>query len=132
MQDVTLITIICPLLSVVAGIWWGAHEAYYADRRLFEKICEVDPLSFAGSQSWKRNYVDKDPAKAYKGVPNIHRDIKHASAFLGRYGQFAALAASAWFQDVLALAMCVFLYSTIANLTYKGLRKEAARKISES
>ena len=54
-------------LAVLGGIVNGAHEAYEADRRIFEKEWGVQPQSWWGSESWKRKYSnydagDKSPA----------------------------------------------------------------------
>ena len=65
----------------VAGILHGGREAYYAEPNVFEKRLSAAPLSFWGSEQWKRNYYDRNPELPHK--PNIWNPIRDYYHFSG-------------------------------------------------
>lgn len=78
----------------VAGILHGGREAYHAEPTVFEKRFNAAPLSFWGSEQWKRQYFNRDPEnQAHKPeIWNSVRDYWHfshtASATLWVSGAF--------------------------------------------
>lgn len=78
----------------VAGILHGGREAYHAEPTVFEKRFNAAPLSFFGSEQWKRQYFNRDPEnQAHKPeIWNSVRDYWHfshtASATLWVSGAF--------------------------------------------
>jgi hypothetical protein len=69
----------------VAGILHGGREAYHAEPTVFEKRLNAAPLSFFGSQQWKRQYYNRDPEnQAHKPeIFNSLRDYWHFSHTAG-------------------------------------------------
>lgn len=65
----------------VAGILHGGREAYHAQPNVFEKRFNAAPLSFWGSEQWKRNYYDRNPELPHK--PNIWNPIRDYYHFSG-------------------------------------------------
>jgi len=66
---------------LIAGILHGGREAYHAEPNVFEKRFGVSKTSWFGSEQWRRNYVDLDPAKKHKpNVFNTFRDYYHFSS----------------------------------------------------
>ncbi len=65
----------------VAGILHGGREAYHAQPNVFEKRLNAAPLSFLGSEQWKRNYYDRNPELPHK--PNIWNPIRDYHHFSG-------------------------------------------------
>ena len=65
----------------VAGILHGGREAYHAQPNVFEKRLNAAPLSFFGSEQWKRNYYDRNPELPHK--PNIWNPIRDYYHFSG-------------------------------------------------
>ncbi len=68
----------------------GVAEGYTFDgRKSFERKYSVDPYGFWGSESWRRVYVDGDPANGHKSW--LHKnlgawDFYHAADDLRKYG----------------------------------------------
>ena len=65
----------------VSGILHGGREAYHAQPNVFEKRLNAAPLSFLGSEQWKRNYYDRNPELPHK--PNIWNPIRDYYHFSG-------------------------------------------------
>lgn len=66
----------------VAGILHGGREAYHAEPTVFEKRLNAAPLSFFGSQQWKRQYYNRDPeTQAHK--PNLWNPVRDYYHFSG-------------------------------------------------
>ena len=65
----------------VAGILHGGREAYHAQPNVFERRLNAAPLSFWGSEQWKRNYYDRNPELPHK--PNIWNPIRDYYHFSG-------------------------------------------------
>lgn len=65
----------------LAGVFHGGREAYHAQPNVFEKRLNAAPLSFWGSEQWKRQYFDRDPeTQAHKpNALNGFRDYWHFS-----------------------------------------------------
>ena len=66
-------------LYALSGVAHGIREAYHADPYLFERRNGVEPTSFWGSDSWKRNYYHNDPDGHHKRefFGNVGRDVWH-------------------------------------------------------
>lgn len=66
-------------LFALSGVAHGIREAYHADPYLFERRNGVEPTSFWGSDSWKRNYYHNDPEGHHKRefFGNVGRDVWH-------------------------------------------------------
>lgn len=116
-------------LCLVGGIAWGAHEAYYADNKVFEKKFDANPYGWAGSRSWERKYPGNRYEKGEKPVwwkdkANVFREVKKTTAFIGRYAPITAgivftLNEKRKWSDYVA---GVILYSGSATITYQLLR----------
>lgn len=116
-------------MATVGGIAWGAHEAKYADPRIFEKRFGVSPTSFGGSRDWESKYPggtydDGESPVWWKDKTNIFRESKKTTAFIGRYFPMVAgisltLNQKRHWTDYLVM---VGLYSGSAMLTYNYLR----------
>ena len=65
----------------LAGVFHGGREAYHAQPNVFEKRLNAAPLSFLGSEQWKRNYYDRNPELPHK--PNIWNPIRDYYHFSG-------------------------------------------------
>jgi hypothetical protein len=65
----------------LAGILHGGREAYHAESTVFEKRFNASPLSFFGSEQWKRNYFDRDPDNGHK--PNLFNPVRDYYHFSG-------------------------------------------------
>lgn len=65
----------------VAGILHGGREAYHAEPTVFEKRFNAAPLSFFGSEQWKRQYYNRDPEGVHK--PNIWNPVRDYYHFAG-------------------------------------------------
>lgn len=48
------------ILLAVSGIIWGLREKLHQRPGFFETAFGVSPMSFFGSQQWKRKYIDYD------------------------------------------------------------------------
>jgi hypothetical protein len=67
---------------LIAGVLHGGREAYHAEPTVFEKRFNAKPLSFFGSEQWKRNYFDRDPEnQSHK--PNIWNPVRDYYHFSG-------------------------------------------------
>ena len=64
-----------------AGVLHGGREAYHAEPTVFEKRFNAAPLSFFGSEQWKRQYYNRDPENGHK--PNIWNPIRDYYHFSG-------------------------------------------------
>lgn len=71
-------------LAWLAGSLHGGRDAQHADLKVFEKRWNVSPLSFFGSQSWRRKYKDADPAKKERVWYTSFSDYWHVSAWLSK------------------------------------------------
>lgn len=108
----------------------GCREAYHADPRVFERKFGAAPMSWWGSEQWKRNYVGWNPDNAHKTeiFGNVGRDMWHTFN-AGR----ATLAIGATFaigvqkkpvkQRVIEVLIGAGLQALTGNLTYTLLRK---------
>jgi hypothetical protein len=69
----------------VAGVLHGGREAYHAESTVFEKRFNAAPLSFFGSEQWKRQYFDRDPENMphKPEIWNSARDYWHFSHTAG-------------------------------------------------
>jgi len=113
----------------VAGILHGGREAYHAEPNVFERRFNATPLSFFGSQQWKRQYYNRDPeTQAHK--PNIWnplRDYYHFSGTTKNYiliGGAVTIGASKQpvKYKVIDTLIGVLSFSATASLTYTLLR----------
>jgi len=68
-------------MYAAAGILHGSREAYHAEPTVFERRFNAAPLSFFGSEQWKRQYYNRDPeTRAHKpNAFNGFRDYWHFS-----------------------------------------------------
>lgn len=66
----------------VAGILHGGREAYHAEPTIFEKRFNAAPLSFFGSEQWKRQYYNRDPENM-PHKPNIWNPVRDYYHFAG-------------------------------------------------
>lgn len=115
----------------MAGIMQGCREAYHADPAVFERKFGAAPLSWWGSEQWKRNYQDNDPEKPHKTeiFGNVGRDMWHTFN-AGR----ATLAIGATFvigvqkkpvkQRVIEVLIGAGLQALTGNITYNILRQK--------
>ena len=116
-------------MFVVAGIAHGTHEAFYADRYLFERRYGADPKGFWGNLGWMRNYHGDDPTQPHKqNAWNWTRDVKHTTYFINKTmivgGSFAIGARG---RQPLKFRAANFLLGVIgqsvaATITYNTLR----------
>jgi hypothetical protein len=65
----------------IAGILHGGREAYHAEPTVLEKRFNAGPLSFFGSEQWKRNYFNRDPENGHK--PNLFNPVRDYWHFAG-------------------------------------------------
>lgn len=82
--------------SGLGGAAMGLREAQHADPDVFERpcsetsffICGKSPISFWGSQQWRRKYNNNDPAQGKKSelFGNFGRDSWHTLDKLQRAG----------------------------------------------
>jgi hypothetical protein len=113
----------------VAGVLHGGREAYHAEPGVFEKRFNAAPLSFFGSQQWKRQYFDRDPEnQAHKPeIFNSVRDYWHfshtAGATLWVSGAFILGASKQPLKyRLLDAAIAGIITSAFASTTYELLR----------
>lgn len=113
----------------VAGILHGGREAYHAEPTVFEKRFNAAPLSFFGSEQWKRQYFDRDPEnQAHKPeIWNSVRDYWHfshtASSTLWVSGAFVLGQSKQPLKyRLLDAAIAGIITSAFASTTYQLLR----------
>jgi hypothetical protein len=113
----------------VAGILHGGREAYHAQPNVFEKRFNAAPLSFWGSEQWKRQYFDRDPEiQAHKpNAFNGFRDYWHFSGASTKYiligGAFTIGASEQPTKYKIIDTLIAFAgFSVSASLTYTLLR----------
>lgn len=113
----------------VAGILHGGREAYHAENTVFEKRLNAAPLSFWGSEQWKRQYFDRDPEnQAHKPeIWNSLRDYWHfshtASSAIWVSGAFVmGVSKQPLKYRLLDAAIAGIITSTFASTTYELLR----------
>lgn len=113
----------------VAGILHGGREAYHAEPTVFEKRFNAAPLSFFGSEQWKRQYYNRDPENmphkpnAWNGL----RDYWHFSGATTKYiligGAFTIGASKQPVKYRIIDTLIAFAgFSASASLTYTLLR----------
>jgi len=113
----------------VAGILHGSREAYHADPTVFERRFNAAPVSFFGSEQWKRQYCDRNP-ETMPHKPNIWnpvRDYWHFSGTTKNYlfiGGAVTIGASKQpvKYRVIDTLISVLSFSATASLTYTLLR----------
>jgi len=113
----------------MAGILHGGREAYHAESTVFEKRFNAAPLSFFGSQQWKRQYYNRDPeTQAHKpNALNGFRDYWHFSGASTKYiligGAFTIGASEQPTKYKIIDTLIAFAgFSVSASLTYTLLR----------
>ena len=113
----------------VAGILHGGREAYHAQPNVFEKAFNAAPLSFWGSEQWKRQYYNRDPeTQAHKpNALNGFRDYWHFSGASTKYiligGAFTIGASEQPTKYKIIDTLIAFAgFSATASLTYTLLR----------
>lgn len=112
----------------VAGILHGGREAYHAEPSVFEKRFNAAPLSFFGSEQWKRNYYDRNPELPHKpNIWNSARDYYHfshlASSTIWVGGAFTiGLSKQPLKYKIADLLIGTLITSGTASLTYNILR----------
>lgn len=113
----------------VAGILHGGREAYHAEPTVFEKRFNAAPLSFWGSEQWKRQYFNRDPeTQAHKpNALNGFRDYWHFSGASTKYiligGAFTIGASKQPTKYKIIDTLIAFAgFSATASLTYTLLR----------
>lgn len=112
----------------VAGILHGGREAYQAEPTVFETRFNVAPLSFFGSEQWKRNYFDRNPENGHKpNIWNSARDYYHfshlASSTIWVGGAFTiGMSKQPTKYKLLDLLIGTLITSGSASLTYNLLR----------
>ena len=112
----------------VSGILHGGREAYHAQPNVFEKAFNASPLSFWGSEQWKRNYYDRNPELPHK--PNIWNPIRDYYHFSGAAtkaiwigGAFTiGMSKQPMKYKLLDLLIGTLITSGSASLTYNILR----------
>jgi hypothetical protein len=112
----------------LAGILHGGREAYHAESTVFEKRFNAAPLSFFGSEQWKRNYFDRDPDNGHK--PNLFNPVRDYYHFAGAAtktvwigGAFAiGISNQPTKYKLLDLLIGTLITSGTASLTYNILR----------
>ena len=110
------------------GILHGGREAYHAEPTVFEKRFNAAPLSFFGSEQWKRNYFDRDPDNGHKPeIWNSARDYYHfshlASSTIWIGGAFTiGMSKQPMKYKLLDLLIGTLITSGTASLTYNILR----------
>jgi hypothetical protein len=77
----------------VGGYTMGLREAFHADPTIFERKWGKSPLSFWGSEGWRRKYYDNDPTRGKKSefLGNAQRDFWHAADKVQRAGLIVGL-----------------------------------------
>ena len=112
-----------------AGILHGSREAYHAEPTVFERRFNSAPLSFFGSEQWKRQYFNRDPeTQAHKpNALNGFRDYWHFSGASTKYiligGAFTIGASEQPTKYKIIDTLIAFAgFSATASLTYTLLR----------
>jgi len=111
-----------------AGVLHGGREAYHAEATVFEKRFNAKPLSFFGSEQWKRNYYDRNPELPHKpNIWNSARDYYHFSGFTAKTvwigGAFViGMGKQPMKYKLLDLLIGTLITSGTASLTYNILR----------
>jgi hypothetical protein len=106
----------------------GGREAYHAEPTVLEKRFNASPLSFFGSEQWKRNYFGRDPDKGHKpNIWNPMRDYYHFSGFTTKTvwigGAFTiGMSNQPMKYKLLDLLIGTLITSGTASLTYNILR----------
>ena len=113
----------------VAGILHGGREAYHAQPDVFEKRFNAAPLSFWGSEQWKRQYYNRDPETQdhKQNALNGFRDYWHFSGASTKYiligGAFTIGASEQPTKYKIIDTLIAFAgFSVSASLTYTLLR----------
>ena len=113
----------------VAGILHGGREAYHAQPNVFEKAFNAAPLSFWGSEQWKRQYYNRDPGtQAHKqNALNGFRDYWHFSGASTKYiligGAFTiGMSKQPTKYKIIDTLIAFAGFSVSASLTYTLLR----------
>jgi len=113
----------------VAGILHGGREAYHAQPNVFEKAFNAAPLSFWGSEQWKRQYYNRDPeTQAHKpNALNGFRDYWHFSGASTKYiligGAFTiGMSKQPTKYKIIDTLIAFAGFSVSASLTYTLLR----------
>lgn len=112
----------------VAGILHGGRETYHAQPTVFEKRFNAAPLSFWGSEQWKRQYYDNNPELPHKpNAWNGLRDYWHFSGATTKYiligGAFTIGASKQPVKYRIIDTLIAFAgFSASASLTYTLLR----------
>lgn len=113
---------------LIAGILHGGREAYHAEPTVFEKRFNAAPLSFFGSEQWKRQYYNRDPENGHKPeIWNSARDYYHfshlASSSIWIGGAFTiGMSKQPMKYKLLDLLIGTLITSGSASLTYALLR----------
>ena len=111
-----------------AGVLHGGREAYHAEPTVFEKRFNAAPLSFFGSEQWKRQYYNRDPENGHKPeIWNSARDYYHfshlASSTIWIGGAFTiGMSKQPMKYKLLDLLIGTLITSGSASLTYSILR----------
>lgn len=113
---------------LIAGVLHGGREAYHAEPTVFEKRLNAKPLSFFGSEQWKRNYFDRDPDNGHK--PNLFNPVRDYYHFAGAAtktvwigGAFTiGMSKQPMKYKLLDLLIGTLITSGSASLTYNILR----------
>ena len=111
-----------------AGVLHGGREAYHAEPTVFEKRFNAAPLSFFGSEQWKRQYYNRDPENGHKPeIWNSARDYYHfshlASSTIWIGGAFTiGMSKQPMKYKLLDLLIGTLITSGSASLTYALLR----------
>jgi len=113
----------------VAGILHGGREAYHAEPTVFERRFNAAPLSFFGSEQWKRQYYKRDPeTQAHKqNALNGFRDYWHFSGASTKYiligGAFTiGMSKQPTKYKIIDTLIAFAGFSVSASLTYTLLR----------
>lgn len=113
----------------VAGILHGGREAYHAEPTVFEKRFNAAPLSFFGSEQWKRQYYNRDPENM-PHKPNVLNPVRDYYHFAGAAtkGIWIGGAFAIWATEqpvkyrVIDLLIGAAITSVTASATYNLLR----------
>jgi hypothetical protein len=112
-----------------AGILHGGREAYHAEPAVFEKRFGVAPLSFFGSQQWKRQYYNRDP-ETQPHKPNLWNPVRDYWHFSGAAKNYILIGGAVTIgapkqpvkYKVIDTLIGVLAFSATASLTYNLLR----------
>jgi len=117
------------IMYAAAGILHGSREAYHAEPAVFERRFNAAPLSFFGSEQWKRQYYNRDPeTRAHKpNAFNGFRDYWHFSGASTKYiligGAFTiGMSKQPTKYKIIDTLIAFAGFSATASLTYTLLR----------